>query len=247
LKLSKSRLAAARARIIVALDLPTPAQARALATRLEGRPGLFKVGSQLFTTGGPEMVRWLRRRRQRVFLDLKFHDIPHIVAEACVRAADLGVNLLTVHTSGGPKMLRAARQALERHCRGRERPRLLGVTLLTSLDAAEVRRIGFPGGVARNVTRLARLAQASGCDGVIAAPTDVRAIRRACGKRFLIVTPGIQASSGARAHDQARVATAAEAIRAGADYVVVGRGVYAASSPLRALEQIATEIAAVLP
>ena len=246
MKLSKARLAAARSRIIVALDLATPAQARALAVRLDGRPGMFKVGSQLFTAAGPDVVRWLRRRRQRVFLDLKFHDIPHIVAEACVRAADLGAGLLTVHTSGGPAMLRAARQALDKHCRGRERPRLLGVTLLTSLSAAEAKRIGFRGRVESNVVRLARLAQASGCDGVIAAPTDVRAIRRACGRRFLIVTPGIKASGGAQASDQVRVATAAEAIRAGADYVVVGRAVYAASSPSHAFDQLAAEVAAVL-
>jgi len=246
LKPSQARLAAARSRIIVALDLATPTQARALAVRLVGRPGLFKVGSQLFTTAGPDVVRWLRRRRERVFLDLKFHDIPHIVAEACVRAADLGVSLLTVHTSGGPAMLRAARQALDKHRRGRRRPRLLGVALLTSLSAPEVRRIGFRGTVDSNVVRLARLAQVSGCDGVIAAPTDVRAIRRACGKRFLIVTPGIRSSGGAKARDQARVATAAEAIRAGADYVVVGRAVYAAASPSRAFDQLAAEVAAVL-
>ena len=246
MKLSKARLAAARSRIIVALDLATPAQARALAVRLDGRPGLFKVGSQLFTAAGPDVVRWLRRRRQRVFLDLKFHDIPHIVAEACVRAADLGAGLLTVHTSGGPAMLRAARQALDKHCRGRERPRLLGVTLLTSLSAAEAKRIGFRGRVESNVVRLARLAQASGCDGVIAAPTDVRAIRRACGRRFLIVTPGIKASGGAQASDQVRVATAAEAIRAGADYVVVGRAIYDAASPSRAFDQLTAEVAAVL-
>jgi orotidine-5'-phosphate decarboxylase len=243
---TQERLVTARARIIVALDLPTPAQARRLATLLEGRPGLFKVGSQLFTAAGPEIVCWLRRRRQRVFLDLKFHDIPHIVAEACVRAADLGVSLLTVHTSGGPTMLRAARQALEKHRRGRKRPRLLGVTLLTSQDGVEVRRIGFPGSVERNVVRLARLAQANGCDGVIAAPTDVRAIRRACGRKFLIVTPGITPSSGARGFDQARVGTAADSIRAGADYVVAGRTVYAASSPARAFDQLAAEVAAVL-
>ena len=246
MNLSQRRLAAARSRIIVALDLPTPAQARALATRLAGRPGLFKVGAQLFTAAGPDIVRWLVRRRERVFLDLKFHDIPHIVAEACVRAADLGVSLLTVHTSGGPAMLRAARQALDKHTRGRQQPFLLGVTLLTSLSASEAKRIGFRGAVESNVVRLARMAQASGCDGVIAAPTDVRAIRRACGKKFLIVTPGIKASSGAKANDQARVATAAEAIGAGADYVVVGRAVYAAASPVRAFDQLAAEVAAVL-
>jgi len=244
LKVSKSRLAAARARIIVALDLPTPTQARALATRLAGRPGLFKVGAQLFTAAGPDIVRWLVNRGERVFLDLKFHDIPHIAAEACVRGADLGASLLTVHAAGGPAMLCAARAALERG--RRRRPRLLGVTLLTSLSAAEARRIGFRGTIESNVVRLARMAQANGCDGVIAAPTDVRAIRRACGKKFLIVTPGIKTSSGAPASDQARVATAAEAIRAGADYVVVGRAVYAAASPKRAFDQIAAEVAAVL-
>ncbi len=246
MKLSKIRLAEARAHIIVALDLPMSAQARALATRLEGRPGLFKVGSQLFTAAGPDVVRWLRRRRQRVFLDLKFHDIPHIVAEACVRAADLGVSLMTVHASGGPAMLRAARQALEKYCRGRERPRLLGVTLLTSLSPAEARRIGFSGSVEGNVVRLARMAQASGCDGVIAAPTDVRALRRACGRKFLIVTPGIKAAGGEKAHDQVRVATAAEAIGAGADYIVVGRAVYAAASPSRSFDHLTWEVAAAL-
>lgn len=244
---SKGHLVAARARIIVALDLPTPSQARALAVRLGGRPGLFKVGSQLFTTAGPDVVRWLRRRRERVFLDLKFHDIPTIVAEACVRAADLGASLLTVHTSGGPAMLRGARQALDQHCRGRRRPAMLGVTLLTSLSTPEVRRIGFRGTVDYNVVRLARMAQANGCDGVIAAPTDVRAVRRACGRKFLIVTPGIKASAGAKASDQVRVATAAEAVRAGADYVVVGRAVYAAASPSRTFDQLAAEVAAVLP
>ena len=161
MKPSQARLAAARSRIIVALDLATPTQARALARRLVGRPGLFKVGSQLFTTAGPDVVRWLRRRRERVFLDLKFHDIPHIVAEACVRAADLGVSLLTVHTSGGPTMLRAARQALDKHRRGRRRPRLLGVTLLTSLSASEAKRIGFRGAVESNVASR-RLAQKLG-------------------------------------------------------------------------------------
>ena len=242
---TKNELAAARARIIVALDFPTPAQARELAQRLAHRPGLFKVGAQLFTAAGPEMVRWLVDRGERVFLDLKFHDIPHIVAEACVCAADLGASLLTVHTSGGPKMLAAARKALEKHS-GSRRPRLLGVTVLTSLSREEARRIGIAGTVERNVVRLARMAKASGCDGVIAAPTDVSAVRRACGRRFLIITPGVHLSGGAKAHDQARVATAADSIRAGADKVVVGRAVYGALSPVRAFDQLAWEVAAAL-
>ena len=242
---TRDELAAARARIIVALDLPTSADARALAQRLADRPGLFKVNAQLFTESGPEMVRWLVERGERVFLDLKYHDIPHIVAEACVRAADLGASLLTVHTSGGPKMLAAARKALEKHA-GSRRPRLLGVTLLTSLSREEAKRIGFSGTVKRNVVRLARMAKASGCDGVIAAPSDVGAVRRACGRRFLVITPGIHAAGGPKAHDQARVATAADAIRAGADKVVVGRAVYGALSPVRAFDQLAWEIAAAL-
>lgn len=239
-------LAAGRARIIVALDLPGRAEALRLVERLGGRPGLVKVGGQLFTAAGPAIVRELVEQGERVFLDLKFHDIPHIVAEACVEAADLGVRLLTVHSSGGPRMLRAARQALDKHCAPGRRPRLLGVTLLTSLSDAEVKRIGFSGSVQRNVMRLARLAQRNGCDGVIAAPTDVTAIRRACGRGFLIVTPGIRRAGHARATDQARVATAREAIRAGADYVVVGRAIYESRSPARTFDALAAEVGAAL-
>ncbi|MFQ5664746.1 MAG: orotidine-5'-phosphate decarboxylase, partial [Terriglobia bacterium] len=188
LKRRSSSLAAGRARIIVALDVPTGSAAQKLVGRLGGRAGMVKVGSQLFTAAGPEIVRALVKGGERVFLDLKFHDIPHIVAEACVQAAAIGARLITVHTSGGPEMLRAARRALETHCGSRQRPRLLGVTLLTSLSKRELKQIGYPGSVERNVVRLARLAQRSGCDGVVAAPTDAAAIRRACGRNFLIVT-----------------------------------------------------------
>ncbi|MGH9803808.1 MAG: orotidine-5'-phosphate decarboxylase, partial [Candidatus Acidiferrales bacterium] len=178
------RLAAARERIIVALDVPSRAQALRVARRLRGRAGMVKVGAQLFSAAGPAVVRELVRRGERVFLDLKFHDIPHIVGEACARAAELGVSLVTVHAAGGPRMLRAARKALKEHSRAGRRPRLLGVTLLTSLSPAEVAQVGFRRGVRANVVRLARLAERSGCDGVVAAPTDVAAIRRACERRF---------------------------------------------------------------
>ena len=164
--------AAARERIIVALDVSSRTEALRLARRLRGRAGMVKAGAQLFSAAGPGVVRELVRRGERVFLDLKFHDIPHIVGEACASAAELGVSLLTVHAAGGPRMLRAARRALEKHSRAGQRPRLLGVTLLTSLSAAEVKRVGFRGGVRAHVVRLAKLAQRSGCDGVIAAPTD---------------------------------------------------------------------------
>ena len=245
--MARDPLAAARARLIVALDVETQAKAVRLVKLFRHSPGYVKVGGRLFTAAGPEAVRELAARGQRVFLDLKFHDIPHIVAEACVNAARLGASLMTVHSSGGSKMMRAAREALEKFSRGRRRPRLLGVTLLTSLDAGEVRRIGFLRSLESNVVRLARLARASGCDGVIAAPTDVRALRRACGKDFLIITPGIKPQSGAKASDQARVGAAVDAIRAGADYVVVGRAVLAAPSPARALDELAEQVAAVLP
>jgi len=242
----RTKLAAARRRIIVALDVATAAEALRLAAKLKSRAGLVKVGSQLFTAAGPKVVEELVARGERIFLDLKFHDIPHIVAEACANAARMGVSLVTVHTAGGPRMLRAAREALEKHGRGGSRPRLLGVTLLTSLSAAEIKRVGFSGGVEGSLARLARLALRNGCDGVIAAPTDVAGLRRACGKDFLIVTPGIRTRGGRKAPDQARVATAAEAVRAGADYVVVGRAVLEARSPARALDQLAEEISAAL-
>jgi len=241
---TRRELAAARERIIVALDVPSSAEALRVARRLRGRAGLVKVGAQLFTAAGPAVVRELVRSGERVFLDLKFHDIPHIVGEACARAAELGVILVTAHAAGGPGMLRAARKALEKHARRGRRPRLLGVTILTSLGPAEVSRVGFSGRVRANVVRLARLAQRSGCDGVVAAPTDVAAIRRVCGKKFLIVTPGIRATGKRKAADQARVATAAEAVRAGANYVVVGRAILKARSPARALEQMAEELTA---
>lgn len=241
----RKSLPSARQRIIVAIDVLTAAQARRLVRSLRGRIGMVKIGYQLFTAEGPALVRSLVKSGEQVFLDLKMHDIPHIVAEGCRNAGRLGVSLLTVHTSGGPKMLQAARRALD-ELPVRKRPKLLGVTLLTSLDAAAVRAIGFQGGVQKNVIRLARLAKKNGCDGVIAAPTDVAAIRHACGKDFLIVTPGIRGTGQRKAADQARVATAAEAIRAGADYIVVGRAITSAPSPGKALDAMAESIAAVL-
>lgn len=243
---TSASLAAARHRIIVALDVSSRHEALRLAASLRGRASALKVGSQLFSAAGPVVVRELVGRGERVFLDLKFHDIPHIIAEACARAAELGVSFLTVHTAGGPAMLCAAREALEKYSRSARRPRLLGVTLLTSLSGRDVRLVGFSGGVERTVVRLARLAQRNGCDGVIAAPTDVAALRRTCGDEFLIVTPGVRATRSRKASDQARGATAAEAVRAGADYVVVGRAILESRSPLRALYTLAAEVSAVL-
>jgi orotidine-5'-phosphate decarboxylase len=210
-----------------------------VARRIRGAAALFKVGSQLFTSEGPRVVEKLAGLGFEVFLDLKFHDIPNTVAGAVRAAADLpGVTLLTLHTSGGIAMMRAAREALG----GRKtRPALLGVTVLTSLDAAALRKIGMSGSVRSRAVALAKLAQDAGFDGVVSSAHEVRAIRQACGPKMLIVVPGVRAASGATT-DQARVATPAEAIRAGANYIVVGRPITAATNPREAAISIAKEI-----
>lgn len=239
-------LRAASLRIIFSLDVPKQAVALHWVERLGGRVGMFKVGSQLFTAAGPAVVRALVRLGERVFLDLKFHDIPHVVAEACVTAADLGVSMVDVHASGGRQMLAAAREALEKHTRPERRPRLLAVTVLTSLEQRELKALGWKGSLQEHVVRLARLAQATGCDGVVAAPTDVAALRRACGHDFIIVTPGIRLPRHKKMPDQARVASPADAIRAGANYIVVGRTLLEAHNPLRTLTTLAENICSAL-
>ncbi|MFQ5818236.1 MAG: orotidine-5'-phosphate decarboxylase [Terriglobia bacterium] len=241
---------AASQRIIVALDVPTKAEALRLVRQLSGGVGMFKVGSPLFTAAGPSFVRALVELGERVFLDLKFHDIPHVVAAACVQAAALGVSLVDVHAAGGPQMLRAARQALDRHVPAGRRPRLLAVTLLTSLAQRELKAIGWKGTVQQNVIRLARLAQRAGCDGVVAAPTDVAAIRcvpKLRDKDFLIVTPGIRLPGRKKLAGQARVATPAAALRAGADYIVIGRALTQARNPLHILHRLTEHLSQALP
>lgn len=249
-------------RIIVALDVATEAEALALVERLGGRVGMFKVGSQLFTAAGPGIVRRLVAMGERVFLDLKFHDIPHVVGAACAQAAEMGVSLVDVHASGGLAMLRAAREALDKVAphpspgSGREprfgdelpglgagrRPRLLAVTVLTSLDQRELKAIGWKGTPQQNVLRLGRLAQRAGCDGVVAAPTEIAALRRACGPDFLIVTPGIQLPGHKKMSDQARVATPAAALRAGASYIVLGRALAQSRNPARTLRLLLEDL-----
>ena len=201
---------------------------------------MFKVGSQLFTTEGPRAVQKLAGLGFDIFLDLKFHDIPNTVAGAVAAAAKLPrVRLVNVHASGGIEMMRAAREAAGS---GKSRPALLAVTILTSLDAKALRAIGMPGSPASRATALAQLAKRAGMDGVVASAQEVRAIRRACGPKFLIVVPGIRPAATA-ANDQSRVATPAEAIRAGADYLVVGRPITAAQNPRAAAVAVANEIA----
>jgi orotidine-5'-phosphate decarboxylase len=210
-----------------------------VARRIRGAAGLFKVGSQLFTAEGPRAVEKLAGLGLEIFLDLKFHDIPNTVAGAVRAAAELpDVALLTLHASGGSAMMRAAREAVS----GRKtRPVLLGVTILTSLDSAALKELGISGSAGSRALSLAKLAEESGLDGVVASAHEVAAIRKACGPKFLIVVPGVRPVSG-EVNDQSRVATPAQAIRAGANYLVVGRPITGANDPRGTALVIAREI-----
>jgi orotidine-5'-phosphate decarboxylase len=226
----------ARDRLIVALDVPKADAARTLVDRLAGKVGLFKIGSQLFTAAGPGFVREVVGRGQKVFLDLKFHDIPNTVAGAVSSASRLGVSLVDVHGLGGRAMLEAAVGALP--AMG---TRILAVTILTSHDERSLGQIGVNGSVHESVRRLAELARDAGVDGVVASPHEVALIREACGADFLIVTPGIR-PAGAAAGDQVRAATPATALAAGADYLVVGRPITAAEDPGAAADAVVREM-----
>ena len=229
-----------RDRLIVALDVPGLAEAERVIEPLAGVVSTFKVGSQLFTAAGPGAVELVRKRGGRVFLDLKYHDIPAQVAGAVREAARLGVTLLTVHASGGTAMLRAAAEAAA--AGGHDRPRVLAVTVLTSLDRATLHReLQTPVAVEGQVVHFAGLARDAGCDGVVAAPREAARLRAMLGRNWLIVTPGIR-PAGAAAGDQVRVATPAVACRAGADYLVVGRPITGAADPAAAAAAIITEI-----
>jgi orotidine-5'-phosphate decarboxylase len=232
-------------RVLVALDVATGVEAIALADMLRGAVGGYKIGSQLFTAAGPSVVRALVERGDRVFLDLKFHDIPNTVAGAVAAAADLGVWMLNVHASGGAAMLAAARRAADQASKssGRTPPLVIAVTVLTSLDAVALGEIGIASSPVDQVTRLAVMVQAAGLDGVVASPHEVAAIRKACGQQFVVVTPGIRGGSAASgADDQQRTATPAGAIAAGSSYLVVGRPITGAADPRRAALEIGEEI-----
>ena len=227
-------------RLIVALDVDTPDEAYRLADRLSGIVGGFKIGSRLFTSHGPSLVEHLVARGDRVFLDLKFHDIPNTVAGAIAAATRLGVWMVNVHAAGGEAMMRAARTAAHEEAAriGRAPPLVIAVTVLTSLDDVMLRQVGVGTAVLDQVVRLAALTQQSGLDGVVASPQEIAAIRSRCGSAFAIVTPGIRGADDAKG-DQQRTATAAEAVTAGATYLVVGRPIIAASDPRAAAERIA--------
>ena len=238
-----------RSSLIVALDFDSLSTALKFAESIVDLVGMFKIGSQLFTTAGPEAVRQVAKLGADIFLDLKFHDIPNTVAGAVLAAAALPrLQLVNVHALGGPAMLEAAAQAISAGVpMGADRPRLLAVTLLTSLDAKTVREVGIGGPPKTRVQKLAKLSQKAGVDGVVASVQEAIAIRKACGGEFLIVTPGVRLKgkdAESKKDDQVRTATPREAIRAGADFIVVGRPILAAPDPRAAAEEIVDEIAA---
>lgn len=234
-------LPVSNSRIIVSLDFPDGDDALTLARRLQPARCRVKVGKELFTSSGPGLVAALVEQGFDVFLDMKFHDIPNTVAGACRAAAKLGVWMLNIHASGGRRMMEAAREAVEG---SGQRPLLIGVTVLTSLSSEELRETGVSEAADAQVLRLARLARASGLDGVVCSPLEVTMLRRQLGDRFLLVTPGIR-PAGAAGDDQRRVMTPGQAVGAGSDFLVIGRPITQAPDPLRALLDIEKEINAV--
>ena len=231
--------------LLVALDVETGARAMQLATALRGVAGGFKVGNRLFTSEGPSLVRALVDEGARVFLDLKYHDIPNTVAQAVEAAVHTGAWMINVHASGGSAMMRAAAHAARDTSAtlGRLSPLMVAVTVLTSMDQGALRAVGVERSVLDQVIALARLTEKAGLHGVVASAQETSAIRQACGPDFLIVTPGIRgASAGTELNDQSRTMGPAEAIRAGASYIVVGRPIIAATDPRKAAESIAAEI-----
>ena len=226
-----------RQRLIVALDVSTAAAARKIVAAVGHSALAYKVGMQLYTAEGPSLVRELVGSGHRVFLDLKYHDIPNTVAAAVREAAQLGVSMLTVHASGGGKMLRAAVEGVQ------SRPDLLvlGVTVLTSMDDVELGKIGLREGVLDQVLRLAALTLSNGCKGVVASAQEAAALREEFGRDFAIVTPGVR-PAGSGPHDQMRIVTPAEAISAGASHIVVGRPITEALDPAAEARAILAQI-----
>ncbi|MDE3063861.1 MAG: orotidine-5'-phosphate decarboxylase [Acidobacteriota bacterium] len=235
-------LDAARARLIVALDAPNLSDALHLVDRLEETCMWFKVGLELFTAAGPTVVDTLTSRGFRVFLDLKFHDIPNTVAGAVRSAARLGARLLTLHAAGGPAMLAAAREAALSQPNP---PQLLAVTVLTSMDAAQLNAIGVDGTPAQQVERLARMGMQAGLRGFVCSPEEVSTLRGLTGPEGILVIPGIR-PAGAAPGDQKRIATPADALSRGASYLVVGRPITQAPNPAEAAQQVLREMATAL-
>ena len=229
--------------IIAALDVPTAEQALKLAAEIAPVVGAFKIGSELFTVAGPDIVRRVRGTGASVFLDLKFHDIPNTVAKAVASAMQLDVQMFTVHTSGGFDMLRAAEKAAEENGwkAGRTPPLVLGVTVLTSMNAAALREIGLDGNVEFQVRRLAAVAIKAGLRGLVCSPQEVAQLKKVVPPNMQLVTPGIR-TGAEKPDDQALTMTPKEAIAAGASWLVIGRPIYAAENPRAAAEKILESI-----
>jgi orotidine-5'-phosphate decarboxylase len=225
-------------RVIVALDYPDAAPALALSSRLDPRLCRVKVGKELYTAAGPALIGKLHDAGFEIFLDLKYHDIPNTVAAACAAAANLGVWMVNVHALGGRAMMSAAREALGKR---QTRPRLIAVTVLTSMGAPEMKDVGLAGDAQEAATRLARLAQGCGLDGVVCSPQEAPALRKDLGEGFLLVTPGVRPATASK-DDQQRVATPRQALAGGADYLVIGRPITRAPDPPAALRAILDEI-----
>lgn len=224
-----------RERLIVAVDVSTAAEAQRLIQRVGDAAGIYKVGLQLFTAEGPQLVRELVASGRKVFLDLKLHDIPNTVGHAVKAAAELGVHMLTVHASGGAAMLGAAVEA------SADRTNLLAVTVLTSLSADDLHQVGVTDQLTDQALRMAALARSAGCQGIVSSPRELLPLRKLLGEDFMIVTPGIR-PAGAETQDQQRTATPAQAISSGASHIVVGRPITHASDPVRAAQGIINEM-----
>ncbi|KGQ67543.1 orotidine-5'-phosphate decarboxylase [Gallibacterium anatis] len=226
-------------KVIVALDYETKKEAMQLVDQIDPSLCRLKVGKEMFTTLGTEFVKELQRRNFDVFLDLKFHDIPNTVARAVRSAADLGVWMVDMHASGGLRMMEAAKKILEPY--GKDAPILIAITVLTSMEEADLLQIGVNTSPEEHVIRLARLSQRAGLDGVVCSPQEVEILRQRCGNEFKLVTPGIR-PEGSQLGDQRRVMTPREAINAGSDYLVIGRPITQAADPVAVLKQINTSI-----
>jgi orotidine-5'-phosphate decarboxylase len=231
----------ARERIIFALDVGEFSEVERWASLLGDKVGMFKIGKQLYTACGPAAVRMIQKHGGEVFLDLKYHDIPNTVAMASLEAARMGVRLFNLHALGGFEMMATTMEAVRREFPGPDRPRVLAVTILTSSTAETLKGVGITEPVPEMVVRLASLAKEAGIDGVVASPLEVPLIRAACGPEFLIVTPGVRPAD-AGADDQKRVMTPGEAVRQGADYLVIGRPISGAADPVSAVERIIDDI-----
>ncbi|MDP3787494.1 MAG: orotidine-5'-phosphate decarboxylase [Candidatus Omnitrophota bacterium] len=229
---------AANERLIVALDVKSLDEAKALADKLIPAVKIFKVGLGLFTLYGPAAVKMVKDKGGKVFLDLKFHDIPNTVTSAVKSASDLGVFILNVHTLGGSEMMRKAAEAVKGLS---ERPKILGVTILTSMDQKAINEVGIEKSVEEEVLNLATMARDAGLDGVVASPQETGAIRKKLGKDFIVVTPGVRPEWAAKG-DQKRIATPSSAIKSGADYIVVGRPIIEADDPAEAAKKILEEM-----